>query len=94
MTGETRLQIGKILKTILGWLAWERFRCNVDCKTFPDTCIGEKLFLEQGERLAKDGNVFTLGKNINTNKAYGNSLTASHLSECFSCVDRSDGWPV
>jgi len=39
----------------MGWLAWERFRCNVDCKTFPDTCIGEKLFLEQGERLAKDG---------------------------------------
>ena len=53
-------------KTILGWLAWERFRCNVDCKTFPDTCIGEKLFLEQGERLAKDGQVFTLDTNINT----------------------------
>jgi len=39
----------------MGWLAWERFRCNTDCKTFPDTCIGEKLFLEQGEWLVKDG---------------------------------------
>lgn len=39
----------------MGWLAWERFRCNTDCTTFPDTCIGEKLFLEQGERLANDG---------------------------------------
>ena len=55
-----------LMITILGWLAWERFRCNVDCKTFPDTCIGEKLFLEQGERLAKDGQVFTLDTNINT----------------------------
>ena len=62
-------------------MAWERFRCNVDCKTFPDTCIGEKLFLEQGERLAKDGMVFTLGKNINTDKPERSVRTACRRSE-------------
>jgi len=23
----------------MGWLTWERFRCNTDCKNYPDTCI-------------------------------------------------------
>lgn len=23
----------------MGWLSWERFRCNTDCKNFPDECI-------------------------------------------------------
>lgn len=23
----------------MGWMAWERFRCNVDCKNDPKNCI-------------------------------------------------------
>lgn len=23
----------------MGWLAWERFRCNTDCVNDPDNCI-------------------------------------------------------
>ena len=23
----------------VGWLAWERFRCNIDCTTYPYDCI-------------------------------------------------------
>ena len=23
----------------MGWNDWERFRCNVDCKNYPDHCI-------------------------------------------------------
>lgn len=23
----------------MGWLSWERFRCNIDCATYPDECI-------------------------------------------------------
>ena len=23
----------------MGWMSWERFRCNVDCKNDPDNCI-------------------------------------------------------
>lgn len=26
----------------MGWLAWERFRCNTDCKNDPDNCIRYK----------------------------------------------------
>ena len=24
-------------------MSWERFRCNIDCKTDPDNCFTEKL---------------------------------------------------
>jgi len=27
----------------MGWLAWERFRCNTDCENDPENCISEKL---------------------------------------------------
>ena len=23
----------------MGWMSWERFRCNTDCKTYPEDCI-------------------------------------------------------
>jgi len=23
----------------MGWLTWERFRCNIDCDNDPDNCI-------------------------------------------------------
>ncbi|XP_004642666.1 alpha-N-acetylgalactosaminidase [Octodon degus] len=39
----------------MGWLAWERFRCNIDCDQDPKNCISERLFMEMADRLAKDG---------------------------------------
>jgi len=24
----------------MGWLSWERFECNTDCESDPDSCIG------------------------------------------------------
>ncbi|XP_078388251.1 alpha-N-acetylgalactosaminidase-like [Cetorhinus maximus] len=39
----------------MGWLAWERFRCNVDCETDPENCISERLFMDMADRLAEDG---------------------------------------
>uniref|UniRef100_A0AAR5Q4V7 Alpha-galactosidase n=1 Tax=Dendroctonus ponderosae TaxID=77166 RepID=A0AAR5Q4V7_DENPD len=30
----------------MGWLAWERFRCNTDCKNDPDNCISCSYILE------------------------------------------------
>ncbi|XP_039260337.2 alpha-N-acetylgalactosaminidase-like [Styela clava] len=39
----------------MGWLAWERFRCNTDCKNYPDSCISEKLFKDMADRLDGDG---------------------------------------
>lgn len=28
----------------MGWLAWERFRCNTDCENDPHNCIRYVLF--------------------------------------------------
>ncbi|XP_051908061.1 alpha-N-acetylgalactosaminidase [Hippocampus zosterae] len=39
----------------MGWLAWERFRCNTDCEHDPKNCISENLFTDMADRLAEDG---------------------------------------
>lgn len=39
----------------MGWLQWERFRCILDCETYPDSCIREQLFKRQADRLYTDG---------------------------------------
>lgn len=33
------LENGLALTPPMGWLAWERFRCNVDCRADPRNCI-------------------------------------------------------
>ena len=38
------LDNGLSLTPPMGWLSWERFRCNVDCDNDPEFCIGENLF--------------------------------------------------
>ncbi|KAI1897994.1 hypothetical protein AGOR_G00089030 [Albula goreensis] len=39
----------------MGWLAWERFRCDIDCENDPKNCISENLFRDMADRLAEDG---------------------------------------
>ncbi|KAL4630586.1 alpha-N-acetylgalactosaminidase [Arapaima gigas] len=39
----------------MGWLAWERFRCDINCKDDPKNCISENLFKDMADRLAEDG---------------------------------------
>lgn len=46
---------GLALTPPMGWMAWERFRCDVDCKDDPDNCISEKLFRDMADRLYEDG---------------------------------------
>ena len=38
------LDNGLSLTPPMGWLSWERFRCNTDCEHDPEFCIGENLF--------------------------------------------------
>lgn len=38
-TSVTPLENGLARTPPMGWLAWERFRCNTDCKNDPDNCI-------------------------------------------------------
>lgn len=33
------LENGLLRKPPMGWLAWERFRCNTDCDEDPKNCI-------------------------------------------------------
>lgn len=38
-----------------GWLSWERFRCETDCKKYPEACISERLIKETADVIAVDG---------------------------------------
>ncbi|XP_020838421.1 alpha-N-acetylgalactosaminidase [Phascolarctos cinereus] len=49
------LENGLMRTPPMGWLAWERYRCNIDCKEDPDNCISERLFMDVADRLAEDG---------------------------------------
>ncbi|EDV99462.1 alpha-N-acetylgalactosaminidase [Drosophila grimshawi] len=39
----------------MGWLSWERFRCNTDCVNDPDNCISERLFQVMADLLVSEG---------------------------------------
>lgn len=39
----------------MGWLSWERFGCETDCKARPDTCISEKLYTDMADELICGG---------------------------------------
>ncbi|KAG7461056.1 hypothetical protein MATL_G00205420 [Megalops atlanticus] len=51
----TALDNGLMRTPPMGWLAWERFRCDIDCKDDPKNCISEVLFRDMADRLAEDG---------------------------------------
>jgi len=55
VTAVSALDNGLALTPPMGWMDWERFRCNTDCTTDPNNCIGEKLFMQMADRLAMDG---------------------------------------
>lgn len=39
----------------MGWMSWERFRCNVDCTALPNDCINANLYSTMATRLVEDG---------------------------------------
>ncbi|KAL3209816.1 hypothetical protein MRX96_037628 [Rhipicephalus microplus] len=39
----------------MGWLAWERFLCNIDCVDDPENCVSERLFKEMGDAFVMHG---------------------------------------
>ncbi|XP_036617549.1 alpha-N-acetylgalactosaminidase [Trichosurus vulpecula] len=49
------LENGLMRTPPMGWLAWERYRCNTDCEEDPDNCISERLFMDMADRLVEDG---------------------------------------
>lgn len=49
------LNNGLALTPPMGWLAWQRFRCNIDCDQDPKNCISENLFKEMANLLVSEG---------------------------------------
>lgn len=39
----------------MGWMAWERFRCNINCTEDPDNCISEKLIVQMCDKMVAGG---------------------------------------
>ncbi|XP_052277678.1 alpha-galactosidase A-like isoform X2 [Dreissena polymorpha] len=39
----------------MGWMQWQRFRCNLNCKDDPDNCISERLFMQIADAMASNG---------------------------------------
>lgn len=49
------LDNGLALTPPMGWLTWERFRCNTDCQNKPDTCISEHLIRTMADLMVSEG---------------------------------------
>lgn len=39
----------------MGWMTWQRFRCNTDCVNDPENCISERLIKEMADLLVSEG---------------------------------------
>ena len=49
------LDNGLALTPPMGWLSWERYRCDIDCVNDPDNCISERLYRTMALHLQSDG---------------------------------------
>jgi len=39
----------------MGWLSWQRFRCEIDCYKYSTGCISERLYTDMADRMVADG---------------------------------------
>ncbi|CAG0921212.1 unnamed protein product [Notodromas monacha] len=53
--GVLALENGLARTPPMGWLAWERFRCNTDCVNDPEHCISEHLFKTMADLVVSEG---------------------------------------
>lgn len=49
------LDNGLAIQPPMGWMAWERFRCNINCTEDPDNCISEKLIVQMCDKMVAGG---------------------------------------
>ena len=55
----------------MGFMSWERFRCQTNCEDFPDACINENLYMEMADALETGGYV-------------GIGYNRVHIDDCWS----------
>ncbi|XP_017775279.1 PREDICTED: alpha-N-acetylgalactosaminidase [Nicrophorus vespilloides] len=49
------LDNGLAIKPPMGWMHWQRFRCVIDCETYPDECVSEDLFRKMADIMESEG---------------------------------------
>ena len=49
------LSNGQALTPPMGFISWQRFRCNVDCAHDPDNCVSERLFKSIADAMVSEG---------------------------------------
>ncbi|XP_075040705.1 alpha-galactosidase A [Mixophyes fleayi] len=49
------LNNGLALTPPMGWLHWERFMCQTDCKPNPVNCVSEQLFMQMADMMVSNG---------------------------------------
>ncbi|XP_044737417.1 alpha-N-acetylgalactosaminidase [Chrysoperla carnea] len=49
------LDNGLALTPPMGWMHWQRYRCIVDCKEYPDDCVSEQLFKKAADLIVSEG---------------------------------------
>ncbi|KAM9305784.1 alpha-N-acetylgalactosaminidase [Gastrophryne carolinensis] len=49
------LENGLVRTPPMGWMTWERYRCNIDCKVDPENCIGERLIKSIADKMVDSG---------------------------------------
>lgn len=55
VTVSRSLDNGLALTPPMGWVSWERYRCNIDCVVEPDNCISEQLYMTMADMLVSGG---------------------------------------
>ncbi|XP_040178704.1 alpha-galactosidase A [Rana temporaria] len=51
----TALKNGLALTPPMGWLHWQRFLCQTDCKNYPTSCINDQLFMQMADIMVSNG---------------------------------------
>lgn len=59
----------------MGFMSWERFRCEIDCEAHPNECINEKLYMTIADALV-DGGYAAAG------------YTRVHIDDCWASMQR------
>ncbi|TGZ65194.1 hypothetical protein CRM22_005966 [Opisthorchis felineus] len=55
LNGVIALENGLARTPPMGWMSWQRFRCQTNCAQYPDDCISEKLIKRTVDRIISDG---------------------------------------
>ena len=66
----------KLTAPPMGFMSWERFRCETNCTEFPNTCISEDLYKSIGDALVAGGFA-----------AAGYSRV--HIDDCWASMERN-----